>query len=269
MSLDSFLASLKEFGGLISTGFLLVAGGVLYKVMRSTIKQREAHIELLRERLKAGEGSSLTRFADDIDAVERILKVFREWLRNSESSAQDIASMASEKDGVHKARIERELAARARIVHEHEAHPELRSLEIMPQSIEAFFGIYSVIGKVSEGTFNSYEGILEVKSKGEGVVSARWVIGPTGTEYSGHGVFEGGRLAIAYKFRYEGCWESGVALYELVGRVVLRGVWAQPSSTYLGIEECRRLEPDELTDLNLASLHRRSKPPWKRLWDQE
>lgn len=253
MSLDSVLATIKEFGALIGTGFLLAVGGVLYRVLRATIHQKEAQIEVLRERVKAAEALSFKRVDDEIGALVHI----REWRQNSEVFARVLESMGAREDDEHKARIERELAERTRIAEEHEAQRELSSIERFPQSAEAFCGTYSVMGRICEGSANSYEGILEVRSKGEGVVSARWVIGPTKTEYSGYGVFAGGRLAIAYKFKIGGHRVSGVALYELVSPEVLRGVWAQPSSTYLGIEECRRLGPDELDSIASGFLRNR------------
>lgn len=255
MNLESFLKVLREFGALISAGFLLTAGAVLYRVFRATIRQKEAQIDVLRERVEAAEALSFKCVGDQINGAERI----REWLQNSVDSARELEFLSTRDQKAHMWRIERELAERRRIAEEHEARGDESFAEHTPQVAEAFCGTYSIIGRVCEGSTESYEGILDIQSKGEGVVTARWVIGPTKTEHLGHGVFSGGRLAIAYRFKMAGHRDTGVVLYELVGPEVLRGVWGQPSSTYLGIEECRRLTPDELDDLDLVSLRRRGK----------
>jgi hypothetical protein len=224
----------KEFGNLIDTALIVSLGGLLLKILRATIGQKEAQIANLGSQLKAAEMFSAKNVKEQFDALQ-------EWYDRSIRKLEDERQKAVASSEIQfRKKIDDEIAKRTEIFERYTKQGRPSSdltADLKPHQLR---GNYRVVGHNPHSPQVSYFGELVIKEREE-VLYADWTIGPTKQKLTGLGVVLGN--AIAFQFAdVQTPAEAGVVLYRFIGADVMTGSWTGFGAETIGFEECRKLQ---------------------------
>lgn len=222
----------KNFGNLIDTALIVSLGGLLSKILNSTIKSKDAHIKLLEGQLKASQMFAPKNVNDQFKALQ-------EWYdRSVQTLEQEKQKAIESRESELKSRIEEEIKKRRELIDEYSRQSSL-VLEDPPPG--AMRGRYRVVGQNHYSSEISYFGELTIRQEGE-VLHATWLIADGQQEFSGIGLALGNAIALGFKEEKGPTSATGVVLYRFIGPDVMRGVWTGFGAENLGTEECRKME---------------------------
>ena len=185
------LNTIKEFSALINTALLLSLLALGIRLFRSALSAKDAHLELLKERLAAAEDFSIERVRDRFKAL-------REWYELSVSELQ--RQLDAVPDGSPQVlSIRSEAESRATLLSELSAELE-DSAPMEKLSPELVCGKYSVVGRNPSRPSHGYMGTLQVVQEGDRLRGV-WEIGPNRQRHEGVGLLHDNSLAFVFRYR--------------------------------------------------------------------
>lgn len=245
--MNDLLQFFKEFGSLVNTALILSLGAIAFRIFRATIAQKDAELELLRERITTTEIFSVDGVSEKFRALKEYYeKHLREWYETSLKQLEEEKRKAVEsKESELQVRIEEEIERRTSLMNEYAERTDTALTTVPEISHSQVCGTYVVVGRNPRQPQFSYLGDLEIEEQGE-VLLGTWKIGPMRQRHEGIGFLAGNMLAFTFKYtNVNGHTFAGVVLYEFVTHDVMRGYWTGFGTSHLGFEECRKRKGKE------------------------
>ncbi|MGO8945177.1 MAG: hypothetical protein ACLQJ7_16070 [Syntrophobacteraceae bacterium] len=227
----------KEFGGLINAALILSLGGLLVRILRATIRSKDAQIALLDKQLQAAQMFSAKNANEQFEALQQ-------WYDRSvrELEEQKREAIQSHENDLRK-RIEDEIQKRANILEQY-GNRDRVAVELTSEiAIDEVAGVYKVVGHNPYSPRMSYLGDLSIERKGKTLI-ANWNIGPLQQKHQGVGLALGNAVAFEYAHKDNRKRTTGLVLYTFIGPQVMRGYWTgfNVDANALGFEECRKVQ---------------------------
>jgi len=216
---------IRDFGSVIDLIFILALFGILFKINKQTLSQKDAHIQLLNERIAVAEQYSVEKFANKYHS----LKVFYE---NSIDALEiEKQEAIKNKEGKLITQIEEEIKKREEMKKRYtEIINKFNELREDIDNID-ICGKYKIMGKNPGSTSYSYSGMLEINKTGE-IYSLFWRMRKPDRQFRGVGLLKGNLLSVAF----EGII-MGIVVYEIDNQGTIRGIWTGCNEKSFGIEE--------------------------------
>jgi hypothetical protein len=266
--MNEILDFLNKFGSLINTALLATILAIIIQVFRVLVTQKDAQIEVLKERSRMQETFSVENVVERFDALKRYYEVqLKEWYEASLQSLEISKENAiAQKETEFQKRIEAEIQKRKEVVR----NLTERSAEFDPEPLKPsdVVGSYSITGHNPHTPDLTYFGVLTIRQNGSperNLLTAHWRIGPKEKQQHvfGRGMQLGSIAAFHFLFGDEGARGStGIIVYESISKGVLRGYWTsvvEPTGR-IGFEECRQLDQQSLPVPPIEKLSDRPEP---------
>jgi len=240
--MDTVLKFFRDFGNLLNAALILSLFGVAVKIFSSIIGQKNAQIDVLKDRIALIKDFS-------IESVTERFRALKEWYEESQITLEKQLHEAKEStEKEFQKRIELEMQKRKILMDEYKKLKEKFSVPTIQVSHSQVCGKYSVTGYNPDIPNMTYFGDLYIEEHDK-IFNVRWEIGPKKKRHIGIGLLKSNVFSVTFKYNHPPFGErNGIILYEFVSEEVMRGSWTGEGTSKIGFEECRKKDTEKVLD---------------------